>query len=140
MIEHLFDLIDVIARPHVEDLGDQVLKQMSHLLLYPVVLGILVGYDLEFIVIEVPRCSEWRYTENRCGITATDSSSSVFQPIALRQVLCVYKHVRLIALCCSVGHLMHLAFCIASRTPPDGIPFARDTSFLSSAPFSEFAA
>ena len=26
MIEHLFDLIDVIARPHVEDLGNQILK------------------------------------------------------------------------------------------------------------------
>ena len=46
MIKHLLDLIDFISCSHMEYFCHQVLKEMSHLFLYPVFFGILVGYDL----------------------------------------------------------------------------------------------
>ena len=62
VIKHLLHLIDLKACFHMENLSDQILKQMPDLLLHPVAFAVLIRYDFEFVVVEVAGGRKWGHT------------------------------------------------------------------------------
>ena len=62
VIKHLLHLIDLKTCFHMENLSDQILKQMPDLLLHPVAFAVLIRYDFEFVVVEVAGGRKWGHT------------------------------------------------------------------------------
>ena len=54
VLEHLFDLIDLVAGPVLEDLRHQRFQQVSHLQGHPVVLMVLDHGNVQLVIKQIP--------------------------------------------------------------------------------------
>ena len=80
VLEHLLDLINLVAGPMLKNFCHQRLQQMPHFQSNPVVFVVLNRCNIQLVVVEVTGRPPGRYPQQRSHITAANSFSPISEP------------------------------------------------------------
>lgn len=98
VLEHLFDLIDLVAGPVLEDLRHQRFQQVSHLQGHPVVLMVLDHGNVQLVIKQIPGCPPRRNAQQSRNIAATNTFPAVSKPLFFGQSCRIHQHQGLMPL------------------------------------------
>ena len=126
MIEHLFNLIDTVAGFSMKYLSHQILQQMSHFLLHPVALRILIRNNLQLVIIKIAGRCKGRYSQNSGCIASANSTAAPFQPFLFRQVRRLHQNSWFVGTR-FFRHITHLVSGLVWALQGGYIPFSTGT-------------
>ena len=95
VLEHDLPLKDTQPGFLCEDPCDQVFQQMPHLQRDPVLIHVCL-YNVQLVIVQIPRCPPGRNAKDRRSVAAADAPPPAGQPFFVAQTACVYQFLRLI--------------------------------------------